>query len=113
MTRSPIAQFGGNGVANALKRWQDAKKGERTSVYHLFPVDQYRQLAVLSVHQRCFNAQLLAQEGRRTGGLDPRDSIATAPNRHRHVSTSLKKTKKNCWVSAPMTAEPVNVATSP
>jgi hypothetical protein len=59
MTSSRIAEFGNNGVANALQRWQDTKKGERTSVYDLLPVDQYRQLAVLSVHERGFDTQLL------------------------------------------------------
>ena len=81
-TSAGTFQLGGNGVANATERWQDAKERECTSVYDFLTINKHRELAVVSVHECGLNAEFLAKEGRRTGGLNSRDSVATATNRH-------------------------------
>ena len=88
--RSSVAlgrDLGRDGIPNAPQRWQDTEKGERSSIDHFLPIDQYRQLAVASLDELRFNAQFLTQEGRRTDGLDARDSVAAATNRHQHGLT--------------------------
>jgi len=95
--------LGGNGVPNPPQRWQDSEKSERTSIYDFLAIDLYRQLSITSFDERRFNAQFLPEEGRRTGGLNPRDSVAATTNRDQHRSTSRHKNKgpkqlrDHCW----------------
>jgi hypothetical protein len=71
-------------VANPAERRQYAEKGQRAAVDHLLPVDQNGQLAVMALDEYGVDAQLSSQKGRRTGGLNPRHSVAAPADRDAH-----------------------------
>jgi hypothetical protein len=77
-------EFRGDGVFHVAHRGEDSEECKRTAAYDLFIVDEYLELAVVPVLQLYVLAQVLANAGRRTGGLDARYSVAAAADSYRH-----------------------------
>jgi hypothetical protein len=46
-------------VANAMERREHAQKGERSSVDHLLPIDEHRQLTIVSFYELHVDAEAL------------------------------------------------------
>jgi hypothetical protein len=79
-------------VPNTAEGWEDAQEGQSATVDHFLPIHLNGQLAVVALYENGLNAQFFAQVGRRTGGLNPRHSVATTSNRHGHWQFSAVST---------------------
>ena len=78
------AEFRRHGLADTAERREHAQEGERAAVDDFLPIDVNGQLPVVALGENDINAQFLTQVRRRTGGLNPGDSVAATSNRHGH-----------------------------
>jgi len=69
-------------ITHIVDRRQNAEEGERPGAQHLFSIHKNLELTVTTGYGLDVDIQILAQGGRRTGGLYAGDSVAAPLNRH-------------------------------
>ena len=73
-------------------RREHAEESQRSGVDYLFAVYEYGELAVSPFNELDIHLQLASQVSRHPGGLDTGDSITTATDRDRQISSDCA-----CW----------------
>ena len=75
-----VRQLCGDCITDFVHRWKHSQEGEWSSSHDFLAVDENLELAVVAVLELYFFTELIANLGRRPGGLNAGQSIPAAPD---------------------------------